>query len=62
VRPSETHTTCHWKGIASYYDVMLGDDVNKNGAWYYPDPFPAVQQIKGRVACWHGVEVRATES
>jgi uncharacterized protein (DUF427 family) len=62
LRPSETHTTCHWKGIASYYDVVVGDEVNKDGAWYYPDPSAAAQEIKGRVALWHGVKVRAAAS
>ena len=27
-RPSGTHTSCPWKGVASYYDVVVGDEVN----------------------------------
>jgi uncharacterized protein (DUF427 family) len=61
LRPSATHTTCHWKGIASYYDVVVGDAVNKDGAWYYPDPSAAAEEIRGRVAFWHGVKVEAAE-
>jgi uncharacterized protein (DUF427 family) len=57
LRPSSSHTTCHWKGVASYYDVVVGDKVNKDAAWYYPDPSPAATQVKGRVAFWHGVKV-----
>ena len=61
LRPTETHTTCHWKGVASYYDVVVGDRANKDAAWYYPDPSPAADQIKGRVAFWRGVKVQAVE-
>jgi uncharacterized protein (DUF427 family) len=57
LRASDSHTTCHWKGMASYYDVVVGDSVNRDAAWYYPDPSPAAAQIKGRVAFWHGVKV-----
>lgn len=57
LRPSETHTTCAWKGEASYYDVVVGDDVNRDAAWYYPDPKPAAEEISGRIAFWRGVEI-----
>lgn len=56
-RPSDTHTTCPWKGIASYYDVVVGDAVNADAAWTYPDPKPAAKEIEGRVAFWRGVTV-----
>lgn len=55
--PSDTHTTCGWKGIASYYDVAVGGKVNKDAAWYYPDPKEAAHNIKGHIAFWHGVKV-----
>ncbi len=57
LRPSEHHTVCGWKGTASYYDVVVGGQVNRNAAWYYPDPTLAAAQIAGRIAFWHGVEV-----
>ena len=57
LRPSETHTTCGWKGIASYYDVVVDGQVNKDAAWYYPDPKPAASNIAGYVAFWKGVKV-----
>ena len=56
-RESETHTTCPWKGEASYYDVVVGGEVNRDAAWYYPQPKEAAQQIEGRVAFWRGVRV-----
>ncbi len=58
-QPSSTHTTCPWKGIASYYDVVVDGKVNKDAAWYYPTPKDAAKQITGRVAFWKGVKVEA---
>lgn len=57
LRKSSTHTLCPWKGTASYYDVVVGDQVNKDAAWYYPEPKPAAQNISGHIAFWHGVKV-----
>ena len=57
LRASDTHTTCPWKGEASYYDIVVGDEVNKDAAWYYPDPKPAAKEISGHVAFWRGVEI-----
>jgi len=61
LRPTDTHTTCHWKGLASYYDVVVGDKVNRDAAWYYPEPSAAAERIKGRVAFWHGVKVEPVD-
>jgi uncharacterized protein (DUF427 family) len=56
-RPSATHTTCGWKGVASYYDVVVDEKVNADAAWYYPEPKDAAKAILGRVAFWKGVTV-----
>lgn len=56
-RPSDTHTTCPWKGLASYYDLLVDGEVNKDAAWYYPEPKSAAESVKGRVAFWKGVKV-----
>ena len=58
-RESATHTTCPWKGVASYYDVVVDGEVNKDAAWYYPETKPAANNIKDYVAFWHGVTVEA---
>ncbi|HKW60336.1 MAG TPA: DUF427 domain-containing protein [Candidatus Dormibacteraeota bacterium] len=58
LRASDTHTTCHWKGVASYYDVVVGDDVNKDAAWFYPEPSEAAERVRDRVAFWRGVRVQ----
>jgi len=58
-QPSDTHTTCPWKGEASYFNVVVNGETNKDAAWYYPEPKPAAQEIKDRVAFWKGVKVEA---
>jgi len=57
VRPSDTHTTCSWKGVASYYDVVVDGKVNKDAVWFYPEPKEKAAQVKDRVAFWKGVTV-----
>ena len=56
-RESATHTHCPWKGDASYYDVVVGGETNRDAAWFYPEPKEAAREIKGRVAFWRGVKV-----
>lgn len=50
-------TGCPWKGLASYYNIEVGGETNEGAAWYYPEPKPAAENIKGYVAFWNGVEV-----
>lgn len=57
LKPSARTTTCPWKGVASYYDVIVDGAENRDAAWYYPDPKPAASEIKDRIAFWKGVEV-----
>ncbi len=54
---SNTHTTCPWKGEASYYNIVVDGQINKDAAWYYPEPKAAAAEIKNRVAFWRGVKV-----
>ena len=56
-KESNTHTVCPWKGEASYYHVVVGEDVNQDAAWYYPQPKDAAANIKGRIAFWKDVVV-----
>ena len=58
-KPSATHTECGWKGTASYYTIVVGEERNPDAAWYYPDPKEAARQITGYVAFWKGVKVTA---
>lgn len=54
---SSTRTTCPWKGQASYYDIQVNGQANKDAAWYYPAPKEAAKHIKDHVAFWKGVKV-----
>jgi uncharacterized protein (DUF427 family) len=56
-RPSATRTVCGWKGTASYYDVVVGEAVNPDAAWFYLETKDAAREIQGRVAFWKGVAV-----
>lgn len=56
-KPSSTHTTCGWKGVASYYTLEVNGEINKDAAWYYPTPKDAAQNIAGYVAFWKGVKI-----
>ncbi|RMG97671.1 MAG: DUF427 domain-containing protein [Chloroflexi bacterium] len=56
-QPSTTHTVCPWKGVASYYNIVVDGKINRDAAWYYPDPKPAAKEIANYVAFWHGVQV-----
>jgi uncharacterized protein (DUF427 family) len=57
LKPSDHHSTCPWKGVASYYSLSVDGKENPNAAWYYPTPKDAAKQIAGRVAFWKGVQI-----
>ena len=59
LRPNSSHTVCPWKGVASYYDVVVDGEVNRGAAWYYPRPKEAAKQIAHYIAFWRGVRVTA---
>jgi len=58
LKDSNTHTTCGWKGEASYYSIVVDGKTNDNAAWYYPAPKDEAKEITGRIAFWRGVEVK----
>lgn len=57
LRDSARTSHCPWKGTARYYDVVVGEEVNADAAWYYPEPRDAAANIKNYVAFWNGVKV-----
>jgi uncharacterized protein (DUF427 family) len=57
LRESQSHTVCGWKGTASYYDVVVNGQTNKDAAWYYPETKPAADNIKGYIAFWKDVKL-----
>lgn len=61
-KPTDKHTVCFWKGLASYYQIDVDGKVNDDGAWYYPKPTAMSKKIVKKdftnfVAFWHGVQV-----
>lgn len=56
-KESNTHTTCPWKGVASYYSVEVDGKENKDAAWYYPTAKEKAKNIEGYIAFWKGVKV-----
>ncbi len=59
IRESDHTSVCPWKGTASYYDIVVEGNTNRNAAWYYPDPSDAAKNIKDHVAFWKGVKVES---
>ena len=57
LKPSETTTVCPWRGEASYYTIKVNEDINKNAAWYYPNPKEKASDIKDYIAFWKGVSI-----
>ncbi len=57
-KPSDLHSNCPWKGVASYYDLEVDGKTNKDAAWYYPEASELAKNIKGYVAFWKGVTVQ----
>lgn len=57
LQPVDRTTICGWKGVANYYDVVVGEKRNPGAAWYYADPLPAARNIQGRIAFWKGVRI-----
>jgi len=57
LKASDSETVCHWKGMASYYSLQVDGATNQDAAWFYSEPRPLADGIKGRVAFWKGVQV-----
>lgn len=60
LRPSDTRTTCGWKGEAHYYTVEVNGQRNEDAAWCYPAPTPEAEAIRNHIAFWHGVKVETS--
>ncbi|MEU4096261.1 DUF427 domain-containing protein [Streptomyces sp. NPDC026673] len=48
---SDTHTTCPFKGVASYWSYGDHSDV----AWVYEEPLPSVPEITGHLSFYDTV-------
>ena len=47
---TDHHTTCPYKGEASYYTLTIDGEILENVAWSYEDPYPAMEQIREHLA------------
>jgi uncharacterized protein (DUF427 family) len=56
LRPTAHHTTCPFKGEASYWSAQLGDDVHENLVWSYEMPIPDAAGI-ARLMCFYNDRV-----
>jgi uncharacterized protein (DUF427 family) len=55
--PTETHTTCPYKGLASYWSIKVGDRSATDLAWSYLEPLPGSEAIAGHIAFyWNKVD------
>jgi uncharacterized protein (DUF427 family) len=50
--PTRGHSYCEWKGQASYLDVIGGDKIAARAAWYYPQPKPGFEALRGHVGIY----------
>ena len=46
LEPSDSHTRCPYKGVASYYSVKAGGKTFKDIVWYYPVPIPECPKVE----------------
>jgi uncharacterized protein (DUF427 family) len=59
LKPTNTVTTCPWKGKAAYFTIEANGKRNIDAAWYYSNPLKAAENIKDHVAFWRGVTIEA---
>ncbi|MER5963562.1 DUF427 domain-containing protein [Streptomyces sp. NPDC002057] len=50
LRPNAARTVCEWKGVAGYWDVVVGSSVVVSAAWSYERPLGAYEALRGHVA------------
>ncbi len=54
---TDYRTQCPWKGEAHYFNLVVGDQINRTATWSYPEPKEEAKHIKGYFAFWKGVSV-----
>ena len=50
IEATNHHTFCPFKGEASYWTLRVGDIVEENVLWSYPEPFEEVAWLEGLMA------------
>ncbi len=59
LHPTDTKTTCPFKGQASYWSVVIEDRTYTNAVWGYADPIPQAEGIAGLV-CFTDEQAKVT--
>jgi uncharacterized protein (DUF427 family) len=54
---SNHKTSCAWKGQASYYSLLINGEMITDAVWYYSDPKPEANMVRGRVAFGNAIKV-----
>ena len=54
VEAEDAHTYCEWKGTASYVHAEAGGKRADRVAWFYPDPKPGFEALRGHLAFYPG--------
>src|SRR5579864_1607254 len=58
LRAAPERSQCEWKGgEAEYFDVLVGNDINRAAAWSYPRTGASARELEGRFSFWRGVQV-----
>ncbi|NIM01566.1 MAG: DUF427 domain-containing protein [Acidobacteria bacterium] len=52
--PSRRRSFCEWKGRASFVTLRLGSRAVEDAGWFYPEPTPAFERIRGYLAFYAG--------
>ena len=59
-------TYCPYKGEANYFSLFMDGRLAENAVWTYEEPYPAMEEIRGRLAFYPNLveihEVSAGES
>lgn len=50
LRENSQKSYCEWKGVSSYYDIIMGDKIVKNASWSYLQPTSPFITLKGYYA------------
>lgn len=59
LKPTDTVTTCPFKGQASYWSAQVGGETHQDVAWSYEDPIPQAGGITG-LMCFYPDRVELT--
>lgn len=50
---TDLHTECPYKGVASYYDVVIDGQRHENVVWWYPFPAEESARVAGHVSFYN---------